>query len=287
MNRWSFFCITSLIIFSSARGQALVVAHWPSETPVISFHAQATDFRSGSAFIFPSGAIETTAQFPLSSRFFGFAGIPIGMQSREGANGSHTWRSSGAIIGNITIGAGHRTIVADRIALANSVMVLLNSTPSSDICDCETYWARYAAWYADPYRAERFIQRYWTLQTNTQASFRIHSSAGLFGELRPQLLLPDGAWGHSEFWLNAGAVLWFGSARVQGVAEYVLSGWLSGGGSSPGANQYYDALGIGIRATFQQAEPALYYQFALDRHMRRTIDGHWGFRVSIPLRTNR
>ena len=286
---WVFFgyCITAVTLGAisplSAEGQGLVTAPYPPQQATIIIHYQGTDFAGHYDYTFLSGSLEATGILPLNRRLFIFGSIPIGEYFAEHSNDTMSWSSSGAVIGNVSFGLGHRALTGGKTKLANSLVVMAKTMPALDDLSSESYWAMFAGWYSDPYRSERFARRHWTIMTNSQLLFDIRPHMGICCELRPQLYLPDGKWGHSQLWLNAGVALRYGVSRVQAIAEYVVAAWVSGDDKMSVHSRDYDAAGFGILIRFQKIIPTLYYQFALDEFKRTRVDGMWGLRLDIPL----
>jgi len=277
------FAVLSASSFS-IHAQGLVTAPYPADKTTLILHYQNPVFKTDFGYIFPHGSFEALTIVPLGSRVFTFAAIPFGVGSAEFCNDTITWTISPVVLGNISVGIGDRTAAGERINLANSFVLVANTISQRSRPGTAGYWAIFAGWYSDPNRAERFARDYWSFYTNSQFSYNLNSRSGLNCEIRPQWFVPNGRWGHGEFYLNGGLSCHVGSNRIQGVAEYVLAWWIGGNNpGSRGSNTFSDGLGFGIRVAFNTMTPTLYYQFALGDDYTTPVNGTWGLKLDFEL----
>jgi hypothetical protein len=267
-------------------GQGLVMAPFPTERATIIIQYQAVYFKhfvKHTEFESPSGSMEITSIVPLNPSLFIIGNVPIANYFARHRDDTTTWTSSGSVFGTVSLGFGLKTLLNNRVRMANSLTIYINSMPSMDDQSSNEYRAMYAGWYSDPYRGERFTwDDYWSIQTNTQFVFDIKPNMSISCEFRPLWYLPENERGHAGLWLNTGMAIRYGFSRVRTIAEYVVSAWISGGDVNV-QDRVYDAFGLGITARWRAIQPVIYYQIALDKYIRKQINGTFGIRLSIPL----
>ena len=273
-----------LLMTASVLGQGLVSAPFPASVPTTTLHFQKPDFREDFHYRFLTGSVEAIVVYPLNPRLFAYGSLPLGVSSTYWETNVGKMTRMGTVLGNVAIGLGVQSELGKAIKLANSVTILVNTTPSVQNCsDCfnDGYRANYAGTKSDPYRGERFTQNRWQLIANSQWHWQKIPGLAVGVEVRPQWAIPDGRWGHDHFLLNGGLLVAAGSSRIQGVGEYVFYWYGAGDHPQRLRSRYRDAMGVGVRAVFDNVIPTFYYQFALDSYNKTIVNGTWGVRFDV------